>query len=285
MPASDCFPGTMNMASCRSMSRCWYALLLTFTCTSTVCSETAELVLSVHNAAEAKQGVAVDEQFLYVISNHAIAKYDKQTFASVRRWSCPKGEPLIHLNAGIVHDGKLFCAHSNYPSTPMTSSVEIWDTDTLKHIGNHSFGVTDGSLTWIDKRGDNWFACFAHYRSSVPDRDPSWTRLIKFDQEWRQLESWVFPPEVINEFGSYSSSGGAFGPDDRLYVTGHDQPKLYILELPSAGSVLQYAGSISIHAAGQAFDFDGTDPWRMYSISRSQRQVIVSQLCDVDTAR
>ncbi|MEI2724337.1 MAG: hypothetical protein V9H26_12650 [Verrucomicrobiota bacterium] len=114
-------------------------------------------------APEARQGVAADDQYLYVISNYALGKYRKNTGERVSGWECPKGEPLTHLNAGIVRKGRLYCAHSNFPGVPMLSSVEIWDTATMKHVGNHSFGRTDGSLTWIDRRNGRWIACFVHY--------------------------------------------------------------------------------------------------------------------------
>jgi hypothetical protein len=90
-------------------------------------------------APEARQGVAADDEFLYVISNHAIGKYRKDTGVRVAAWECPPGQPLTHLNAGIVQAGRLYCAHSNYPGVPNLSSVEIWDTATLQHVGSHSF--------------------------------------------------------------------------------------------------------------------------------------------------
>jgi hypothetical protein len=241
-----------------------------------------ERILATFHAPEARQGVAADESHLYVISNHAIGKYDKSTQRRVARWECPEGEPLTHLNAGIVLDGKLYCAHSNYPGVPMTSSVEIFDTETLEHIGSHSFGVMAGSLTWLDRRDGFWFACFAHYgnRAAEPGRDPSWTTLVKFDSDWRRLESWVFPPELVERFGDYSSSGGAFGPDGRLYVTGHDNPELYVLALPEAGSVLRWEDTVSIRAEGQAYGWDPSEPWTLYSIVKRERLVIKSQLED-----
>ena len=105
-------------------------------------------------APEARQGVTADNDFLYIISNHALGKYRKDTGTRVCGWECPKGEPLTHLNAGIVRKGRLYCAHSTFPGVPMLSSVEIWDTATMKHSGSHSFGRTDGSLTWIDRHND-----------------------------------------------------------------------------------------------------------------------------------
>jgi hypothetical protein len=45
----------------------------------------------------------------------------------------------------------------------MTSSLEIWDAATLKHIGNHSFGINWGSLTWADFCDGYWWMTFANY--------------------------------------------------------------------------------------------------------------------------
>lgn len=263
---------------------CLVGFFLALTSQVSASLEKREEIIFVHKAVEARQGVAVDDRNVYVISNHAIGKYDKVSFQKVGEWSCPEGEPLIHLNAGIVLGGKLYCPHSNYPGVPMTSSVEIWDTETLEHVGSHSFGIMQGSLTWIDQRDGHWYACFAHYsnRAREPNRDPSWTSVVRFDQEWRRLESWVFPQVMIEEFGEYSSSGGAFGPDGRLYVTGHDHKKLYALEFPTAGSALKYLGFVEISAEGQAFCFDRDEDWKLYSILKAEREVIVSRLVNKD---
>jgi hypothetical protein len=82
-------------------------------------------------AAEARQGAAAGGEFVYAINNHALGQYRKETGERTAGWECPEGEPLIHLNAGVVHGGRLYCAHSNYPGVPMLSSVEIWDAATL----------------------------------------------------------------------------------------------------------------------------------------------------------
>ena len=113
--------------------------------------------------AEAHQGVAVDERYLYAIANRSIGKYDKQTGERVATWQDDEDGPLKHMNAGIVHDGKLYCAHSTYPHEPRLSSVEIWDADTLEHIGNHSFGEYGGALNWVDWHDGHWWAVFAYY--------------------------------------------------------------------------------------------------------------------------
>jgi hypothetical protein len=124
---------------------------------------------------EAGQGVAVDREFFYAINNHTIGKYRKTTGERVAGWEGGAGGEIIHLNAGFVREGRIYGVHSNYPGVPMLSSLEFFDTATLKHVGSHSFGRMDGSFTWLDRsseltagRGNGpaagrWIACFVHY--------------------------------------------------------------------------------------------------------------------------
>jgi hypothetical protein len=98
-------------------------------------------------APEANQGVAADSRYLYAIDNSAIAQYDKHSGKRLAEWRCERGKPLIHLDGGVIRDGVLWCAHSNYPGVPMTSSIETWDAATLRHTGSHSFGIFAGSAT------------------------------------------------------------------------------------------------------------------------------------------
>lgn len=233
-------------------------------------------------APEARQGVAADDEFLYVISNHAIGKYRKADGVRVAAWECARGDPLIHLNAGIVHRGRLYCAHSNYPGVPNLSSVEIWDTATLRHVGSRSFGRTDGSLTWLERHHDRWLACFVYYsgNGSEPGRGPNWTRLVEFDSDWRPTGGWAFPDDLMHKLGAhgFSVSGGAFGPDGLLYVTGHDDTALYGLKMPAAGPTLTWVTTLPISAEGQAFDWDDRDPTLLYSISKPAREVIIGRV-------
>lgn len=233
-------------------------------------------------APEARQGVAADDEFLYVISNHALGKYRKDTGARVAAWECPPGQPLTHLNAGIVHGGRLYCAHSNYPGVPNLSSVEIWDTATMQHVGSHSFGRADGSLTWLDRRNGRWIACFVHYtgKGAEPGRGAEWTRLVEFDDDWRQTGGWAFPADLTQKLAAhgFSVSGGAFGPGRFLYVTGHDDTALYVLAMPEAGPTLKWVATIPISAQGQAFSWDPRDSNLLYTISKAGREVIAGRL-------
>jgi len=231
-------------------------------------------------APEARQGVAVDDRNIYAISNSMIAIYDKQNHRLIDRWEEPEGDTLIHLNAGIVKNGRLWTAHSNYPEVPMLSSIEIWEIPRLKHERNHSFGARLGSLTWVDRHKGSWYACFAHYgnRAAEPNRDPSWTQFVRLDENLSPVEGWVFPAALVEKFGRYSSSGGAFGPDGRLYITGHDHAELYVLEIPQKGSILEWVDLIPIPSEGQAFAFDPHHPGRIYSILRRTREIIIGEI-------
>lgn len=226
-------------------------------------------------AVEANQGVAVDGEFFYAITNWAIGKYRKETGERVAGWDGGKGGPWKHLNAGVVLDGKLYCAHSNFPTLPEQSSVEIWDTKTMQHVETHRFENPPGSLTWIDRRDGVWVACFAHYKKTS---DPALTRVVKFDAEWKALGSWSFPTKLIARFAGNSSSGGSFGPGGHLFITGHDAPELYVLDFPESGEELVWRDTVAITAAGQAFAWDRKEERVLYSIQRKTREVIVGRV-------
>ncbi|MBA4137352.1 MAG: hypothetical protein C0518_08570 [Opitutus sp.] len=239
-------------------------------------------------AAEARQGVAASADHLFAINNHELGQYSKKTGERTARWECPEGAPLTHLNAGIVHEGRLYCAHSNYPGVPMWSSVEMWDARTLQHVGSRSFGRTDGSLTWLDRRNGRWIACFVHYgkKGGEPGRGPEWTRIVEFDDEWRETGGWVLPPTLMAKLAArgYSCSGGAIGPGGFLYVTGHDEPELYVLKFPAAGPALEWVGTIPVPAEGQAFGWDPVERDVAYFINRKTREVIAGRVSAVEAA-
>ncbi len=233
-------------------------------------------------AEEARQGVACDGDHVYAINNYEIGRYRLSDGQRVGRWAGEAGGPIIHLNAGIVRDGRLICAHSNFPGVPMQSSIEIWDTETMEHVGSRSLGRTDGSLTWIDRRNNRWIACFVHYgrRGGEPGRGPEWTHLVEFDDEGRRLGGWTFPAELIARVGErgYSISGGAIGPGGYLYVTGHDHPELYVLEFPRQGTALRWVTTLSVAGEGQAFGWDPRDPGILYMLARGSREIIVGRV-------
>lgn len=232
-------------------------------------------------APEAHQGVAVDARYVYAIANKKIGKYDKKTGERVALWQADEAHPLIHLNAGVVVDGKLYCAHSNSPGTPATSSIEVWDAETLEHIDTYSFGIAEGSLTWIDFHEGAWWAVFAHYNKSgltSGGTDVRWTTLVRFGKGWQREQAWVFPPAVLERFQPMSNSGGSWGADGRLYCTGHDHREMYALELPRAGSVLRLVEVIATPLPGQGIAWDRGRPSVVWGIDRKEKVMIAARL-------
>lgn len=230
---------------------------------------------------EAKQGVAVDDKYFYVINNSSITKHDKKTGELISRYDgSTKG--LKHLNSGKVYKGKLYCAHSNFPEIPMVSSIEIFDTKTMQHVGSRSLGIsTHGSLNWLDRKGGHWYMGFAHYSRENPEaKDNRWTTIVQYDDKWQQEEAWVFPKHIIEAFGTFSNSGAVVGNDDYFYCTGHDEEELYVLKKPTLGYTLEYVRTIKVPIQGQGIAVEGLtkDKSTFWGIRRSENSVVALEV-------
>jgi hypothetical protein len=229
-------------------------------------------------AEEAKQGVVADARHFYAISNSAIGKYDRASRRRVARW---QGDPALfkHMNSCRLLSREIVCAASNYPEVPMASSVEWFDTARMQHVRSRSLGPGRGSLTWLDWHDGSWWACFANYagRGGEAGRDHRLTTLVRYSPDFAEQGAWLFPEDVLERFAPYSSSGGAWGGDGLLYVTGHDRPEMYALRLPRAGSRLERVATIGLTTSGQAIAWDprGRVLW---SIDRSSRAIVVSTI-------
>jgi hypothetical protein len=223
---------------------------------------------------EANQAVGVDEKHFYAIDNQVIGKYDKKSGKLVKRWQGPKEGPILHLDSAMVMDGKLYCAHSNYPEWPMTSSLEVWDAATLEHVGSHSFGIQYGSLTWVDWHDGHWWMGFANYDKPFgPNKskygDKRNTLVVKMTRDYRAVEAWTLPKVLLDKFEDMSNSGGSWGADGELYLTGHDPAELYRVRFPKAGSVLELAEVIPMNIRGQGVAWDATDKNAIWGIIRA----------------
>lgn len=239
----------------------------------------AAMVLTRMEAQEAHQGVTNDAKYVYAISNSTIGKYDRASGRHVASWS---GDPqvFIHINSCEMVAGQMLCAMSNFPNVPMTSSVEWFNPVTMRHVRSHSFGPGHGSLTWIDWHDGFWWACFANYTASGGEvgRGTESTRLVKYSPDFVERESWLFPLDVLKRFGDFSASGGRWGRDGMLYVTGHTRPEMYVLRLPDAGGRLVHVRTITLPTGGQAFDWDATRPGTIWTISRDRAELVQSRL-------
>jgi hypothetical protein len=231
-------------------------------------------------AAEARQAVAVDGTHFYAITNRAIGKYEKATGHKVAEWKDVEGGPFIHLNSGIVIDGALYCAHSNYPGVPMTSSIEVWDAATLRHTRSIAIGTGRGSATWIDRRDGGWWVMYAHYPppNGEPGKGPECSVLVRYDDGWRETVAYAFPKAVVARWDGMSSSGGVWLPDGRLLESGHHTPELHVLTLPRGGATLVLDAIVAVESEGQGIALDPADPTTVWGIQRRTNEVLVSRM-------
>lgn len=217
-------------------------------------------------APEAIQAAASNGDDLYAIAGNRIAKYDRTTG---KRLAVSTG-PATHLNSGFFHDGKLYCAHSNYPKTPERSEIKVLDPATMELTEYKNFGETaHGSLTWAVLHDGHWWCTFARYGD-----DNAKTALVKYDLEWREVGKWTYPKSVIAELGSYSISGG-FWSKDKLLATGHDDQIVFVLQLPEAGTVLEHVETLSVPFTGQGIAIDGEDG--LIGIDRPRKEIILAR--------
>ncbi len=234
-------------------------------------------------APEALQGVGVGEQFVYPVTNRVVGQYDKETGTFIQRHQWPQDGPLVHMDSGVIYDGKLYTSHANWHDLPMASSVEIYDEETLEHVGTHSFGIDWGSCTWIDRYNGAWWAVFANYsmvfgKSQQPYGNSYRTTLVKLDDNWQKQEAWLFPDDVIEQALPMSISGGSWGPDGYLYCTGHDSAEVYVMQLPEAGSYLEFIEEIPVDIHGQGIAWDRNRSGVLYGINRPTQEVVVFRM-------
>lgn len=248
------------------------------------------------NATDANQGVAVDGSHFYSIDNYSITKHNKTTGEALLQWYGGDTGPIIHLDGGVVINGTLYAPHSNYPNAPETSSVEEWNATTMEHTRSHSFGINTGSLTWVDQDSiGTWYGTFANYDRVQKGQTQPYglsmnTQLVRFssgpESPFQYIsQSWIFPEAIVSEvFSPMSNSGGSFGPDGWLYITGHDASAAYVFQIPSAGSMLIWVATVSLpDIAGQGIAWDrsaqsSSGNGSLYGISRENRQVVEMQV-------
>jgi hypothetical protein len=233
------------------------------------------------DAPEADQAAIADSEHFYAIDNAVIAKYRLDTGARVAVWNGEAEGAIEHLNSCLLRQAQLWCANSNYPDVPMGSSVEVFDTATMTHVGSHSLGMMDeGSLTWFDGLGEGYIAGFAHYsrRGGVPFKDSSYSSIVRYDNQWRRTGGWLLPEAVIERMAPYAASGGALGPDGLLYLLGHDLPELYVVAFPAAGPRLVHVATIGIDAPGQAFAWADDGSRTIHAIDRKRGKVLAIEV-------
>lgn len=220
----------------------------------------------------ARQAVAIDQTSFYTVCNREVNKYSLAG-EWIAGWKESDMEKIKHLNSGIVIDGKLYCAHSNYPESPMASSIEVFDTRTMQHIESISLGIEIGSCTWLIPKEDGWYVFFAHYdnKGKEPEKDATWSQLIAYDKQWVRQRGWTLPKDLLAKTRPNSLSGAVM-IDGKFYCTGHDEQEAYILTIPDRGMNLEWSGTINIPFKGQGIAVD--EEGNLWGIDRKENLVL-----------
>lgn len=209
------------------------------------------------------QAAAADHSRMFAVSNTQVAVYERSTGKLL---ATSQGDAQ-HLNSAFLHEGRLYCAHSNYPQQPEQSDLRVFDPETGTLNVFHDFGQSLGSLTWAVYREESWWCHFAFYGT-----ENHRSYLARFDSQWRETGRWTFPPSVLSQLGQYSLSGGIW-LNDELLVTGHDDRLVFRLALPSSGSELIHSGTDKVPFTGQGFAFDPATGG-LVGVDRSQRSIL-----------
>ncbi|MBL8828399.1 MAG: hypothetical protein JNM18_15565 [Planctomycetaceae bacterium] len=217
-------------------------------------------------APEAVQAAAADDKFLYAINNTQVAKYDRVTG---QRVAVSHGAAK-HLNSGYFWQGRLFCAHSNYPAQPEQSEIKVLDVESMQLTTYKDFGDYGGSLTWCVRRDGTWWCSFAKYG----DRNGE-TFLVRFDDQWHELSRYTLPRELVARLGRYSLSGGVWR-GEHLLVTGHDDPVLFQVRVPTMGNVLELVGHDSAPFTGQGIAAEPVGGG-LIGIHRAKRLIVLAE--------
>lgn len=217
-------------------------------------------------SAHATQAAAADEQFVYAVANSYVVKHDRVNGNELAKST----GSAQHLNSGFLWQGKLYCAHSNYPKKPDESDIRVLDPATMELKIFHAFKDPPGSLTWAVRKGEHWWCHFAHYGA-----DNGKSILIHYADGWRELARWTYPPNLVADWGKYSLSGGIWQGDE-LLTTGHDKRVIYRLKVVPNEPVVQLIDVAACPFPGQGIAVDPkTDG--LVGIDRAKRQVIFAQ--------
>ena len=195
----------------------------------------------------ATQAAAADGDFVYAVSSTAVAVHDRAT-GKVVGTGDGKAE---HLNSAFLRDGKVYCAHSNYPKKPETSEIRVFDPKTRTLTVFHEFKDPPGSLVWNVHDGKHWWCCFAHYGKATNAK----TVLIRYGEGFKEEKRWTFPKAVVDDWDAMSASGGVWD-GDTLLVTHHHFKVLYRLRVPKGGAELELVEALRCPFPGQGIARD-----------------------------
>ncbi|MBX3742172.1 MAG: hypothetical protein KF712_14360 [Akkermansiaceae bacterium] len=229
-------------------------------------AETAFVETRVVPSGYATQAAAVDDRYIYAVANKGIAKIDR---ADGRELAVSEGK-ASHLNSAVVMDGKIYCAHSNFPLKPEKGEIMVLDPQTMKLETFHELSEPPGSLTWALERDGSWWCHFAHY-----GKDNGNSVLVRYDADWKETGRWTYPPEFVAEWGKMSLSGAVWQSGE-LLATGHDKKRIYRLKVPEAGKVVEWVVTHPSPFPGQGIALD-PETGGLVGIDRKRKSVVFAK--------
>lgn len=218
-------------------------------------------------SSHATQAAAADERFVYAVASKTIAKIDRTDGAEL---GVSQGD-ASHLNSAFILDGKIHCAHSNFPLKPEKGDIRVLDPATMKLGILHSFENPPGSVTWVLRRDGSWWCHFAHY-----GKDNGESLLVRYDGNWQETGRWSYPPALVADWGTMSLSG-AIWQGDILLATGHDKKVIYRLAVPEAGELVEWLGTVPSPFPGQGIAAD-PKTGGLVGIDRKRKAVVFAEL-------
>jgi hypothetical protein len=226
---------------------------------------TSRLIASPH----ATQAAAADDANVYAISSTVVARYDR---GSGRLAAVGTAADARHLNSGFLHEGRVYCAHSNYPAEPPESDIRVFDPATGGLGLFHRFVDPPGSLVWCVRRAGAWWCCFAWY-----GEENARTLFVEYadGKLERERRRFTFPIEVVADWDGMSASGGIWD-GDTLLVSHHHFPVLYRLALPDEGTELVLVEALRCPFPGQGIAADPATGG-LVGIDRSRRRIVFAE--------
>lgn len=219
------------------------------------------LIRSYTNIENAVQGVIIDNNFFYPINKQTISKYNIKTGKNELSKSFSNHPRINTLHSGISVSDKLFVCNQKINGR---NTIEVFNKNLEQEYFINVSGDT-GKLVWIDYYKKYWWGCFAHSDKNIQNtivvefytsaeaigadslitretrefdkesKDPlnsSKTRELDVEKpppHWHIRNRWYLPYKAKKSLFPYSCSGGSFGRDGLLYLTGQFQNKLYVM--------------------------------------------------------
>ena len=98
--------------------------------------------------------------------------------------------------------------------------------------------------------------------------------------QFNVVQQWRLPDEIIERVTPMSNSGGSWGEDGYLYLTGHDHPEIYVMQAPVESGVLSWVATVQVPGLnGQGIAWDrSSDRNELWAILRPSREALKIQM-------